>query len=86
MVSVLTPAGRWKFDKPKRSVICRDGFEGDIAVPLRTTLLLGTQFFSLIGLDIYLVMLDRADGANLRIRTTKLALRIENGVDVQARG
>lgn len=53
-------------------------------MPLSRLLFLGAQLFGFSPL-VELVMLDGADGADLGIAATELTLRVEDGVDMQAR-
>jgi hypothetical protein len=73
-----------QLNKPQRRIVGRDGFKGNIAVPLCAALLLGAE---VLGghLGVELFVLDGADGADLRIVATQLAFRVENGMDVQPR-
>ncbi len=53
-------------------------------MPAGAGLLLGAELVGL-RLAVELAVLDRANGADLRVVAAQLALRVEDGVDVQAR-
>jgi hypothetical protein len=77
-----TAAGPGQLDETKGGVVRGNGLKGDIAVPLRRVLALGAQLV-LGGLGVELLVLDGADGADLRVLAAELALRVEDGVDVE---
>lgn len=54
-------------------------------MPLGGALLLGAERVGDV-LPVELLVLDRADGADLGVVAAQLALRVEDGVDVKARG
>jgi len=54
-------------------------------VPLGTRLLLGVQLI-VLGLQVEILALLRADGADLGVASAELPLRVEDRVDVEARG
>lgn len=54
-------------------------------MPLGTALLLGAQCVRRWFLGVELLVLDRADGADLGVTPPQLALGVENGVDVKPR-
>lgn len=82
---MLTAAGLGQLHEAKRSVVCRHGLEGNVAVPPGSPLLLGTQLV-LLRLAVELLVLDRADRADLGVVAAAFALRVQQRVDVQSRG
>jgi hypothetical protein len=77
-----TAAGGGELDETQRRVVGRDGLKGNVAVPLGGALLLGTE--TLVGRGtVVLLVLDRADGADLGVVAAEFPLRVEQGVDVQ---
>ena len=75
-------AGPRKRHEPERRVIRGDRLESNVAVPLPTALLLGAEAVPSVTLVVLLILL-RADGADLKITTSKLTLGVEEGVDVE---
>lgn len=80
----LTAAGPWQLRQAQRGVVGGHGLERDVAVPLGAGLLLGADLVGRV-LAVELLVLHGADGADLRVLAAELALRVEDGVNVQAR-
>lgn len=82
---MLTTSRGGELHQAERSVVSRHRFEGDVTVPLSAALLLRTKRLR-HRLGVELLVLNGADGADFEIVATQLPLRVENRVDVEARG
>lgn len=71
----LTAPCLGKLHESERAVVRRDGLKRDVTVPLRAALLLGAQSVPGVPLVVLPVLLG-ADGADLRVIASKLALRV----------
>lgn len=78
----LTTTSLGELHETQRGIIRGHRLKRNVAVPLGRRLLLWAQRVSLSVL-VVLLMLDRADGANLGVAAAELALRIEKGMNVQ---
>ncbi len=79
-----TTPRRRQVDQAQRRVVGRDRLKSNVAVPRGPDLLLGAEGVG-FGPAVQRLLLDRADGADLGVGPAPLALRVEDGVDVQAR-
>lgn len=81
--ALLTAASLGELNKAQGRVVGRDRLKSNVAVPLCSRLLLGAQLFALQRLAVDLLVLHRADCADLRVCPTQFPLRIEDRVDVE---
>lgn len=82
--SALTSPSSRELGQAQGRVVRGDGFEGDVAVPRRRCLLLRAGVFG-ARLRVELLVLERADGADFGVAAAKIALGIQDRVDVKAR-
>jgi hypothetical protein len=81
---MLTTASPGKLGQPETSIVCWSWLKSNVAVPLRGTLVLRTLFAFIDELlFVELVELDRADGRYFRVGSSKFAIRVEHGMDVE---
>lgn len=82
---MLTSACTGKFNQPQNGIVARDGFEGDIRMPI-VLAILPLRGLDEKGLAIKLLGLNGADDADLVVGPAQLTARVAHRVDVKPRG